>query len=192
MKTIIQFFGAGSREIGSHSLYMFLDQHRMLVNASEGTQRISTQHRLKLAPNRLSTILLTRLDWECIGGLPGLILTMADSSEALKNHPDASRLRTAKAPVLRIVGPRHLKHAIAAMRPFLHRHNFVVEVEEVEAAGESVHFFDAKTGVNYWALELSTRLCEAQTAASELSLPRKRSCLEQVENLVMEEFGFGS
>ena len=120
MKSYIQVLGAGSRECASHSLYFFLDQHRMLFNVSEGLQRLATQHRLKIAPNKMSAVFLTRLDWECFGGLPGLILTMGDTARLSEGSS-----------VLRIVGPKHTKHAVAAMRPFLHRRDFCVEVEEL-------------------------------------------------------------
>jgi len=185
MKSYLQLLGAGSRESGSHSIYYFLDHYRWLINVSEGTQRMTTQHGLKISPSKLATILVTRLDWECLGGLPGLILTMADSSENLKNHPDANKLKSCRESTLRIIGPRHLKHAIAAMRPFLHRHNFTVEIEELVAShvdDRIVHFHDSRTGVNCWSLEIATEQA-FEGGGAEPTL--KRPSLV-VENLIDE------
>ena len=175
MKSYVQALGAGSRECASHSLYYFLEQNRMLFNVSEGLQRLATQHRLKIAPNKMNAVFLTRLDWECFGGLPGLILTMGDTAR-LVSDTDAST-----PGILRIVGPRHVKHAVAAMRPFLHRRDFAVEVEELCVDGAISHWRDAKADVNVWALEL----CEAEIAAGAGKEESPR--VEQTGNVTMEE-----
>ncbi len=146
MKAHLQLLGAGSLECGSHSLYYFLDQYRMLFNVSEGVQRLACQYRLKVSPNRLSALILTRLDWECFGGLPGLILTMGDTARLIND--DSSK-------ALRIIGPKGLAHAIAAMRPFLNRRDFAVDVTEVCTEEEEIsHWRDAKADVDVWFLEL--------------------------------------
>lgn len=162
MKSYVQVLGAGSRECASHSLYYFLEQNRMLFNVSEGLQRLATQHRLKIAPNKMNAVFLTRLDWDCFGGLPGLILTMGDTAR-LVTDSDASPA----AGVLRIVGPRHAKHALAAMRPFLHRRDFSVEVEELCVTEAISHWRDAKADVDVWAMELAENEQAAGAAIDE-------------------------
>ena len=98
MKSYVQVLGAGSRESASHSLYYFLEQHRMLFNVSEGLQRLATQHRLKIAPNKMNAVFLTRLDWECFGGLPGLILTMGDTARLVSSETDNNSHDTQNMP----------------------------------------------------------------------------------------------
>ena len=146
----------------------------MLFNVSEGLQRLATQHRLKIAPSKMSAVFLTRLDWECFGGLPGLILTMGDTARLVSSEDGA-------AGVLRIVGPRHAKHAVAAMRPFLHRRDFAVEVEELCVDGGISHWNDGKSGVDVWAYEI----CESTCQQPE-NVVVSEKC-EKTGNVTMEE-----
>ena len=185
MKSYIQVLGAGSRECASHSLYFFLDQHRMLFNVSEGLQRLATQHRLKIAPNKMSAVFLTRLDWECFGGLPGLILTMGDTARLSEGSS-----------VLRIVGPKHTKHAVAAMRPFLHRRDFCVEVEELctsessDSDGKEVsisHWRDEKADVNVWAVELVSDSCLSLSPSLPCEVEDPPVKIQKTGNVTVEE-----
>lgn len=165
MKSHLQFLGAGSVECGSHSLYYFLDQHRMLINVSEGVQRLACQYRLKIAPTKLSAIFLTRLDWECFGGLPGLILTMGDTARLINDANSAKPLK--------IIGPKGLAHAIAAMRPFLHRRDFAVDVTELCIEEEISHWRDERADVDFWAVELfaeKSKGSEVFEAAKDLNV----------------------
>ncbi|XP_041812720.1 zinc phosphodiesterase ELAC protein 2 [Chelmon rostratus] len=72
----LQVVGAGSRDSAA-SLYVFSDYNRYLFNCGEGTQRLMQEHKLKAA--QLDNIFLTRLSWENVGGLSGMILTLRDS-----------------------------------------------------------------------------------------------------------------
>ncbi|XP_047213914.1 zinc phosphodiesterase ELAC protein 2-like isoform X1 [Girardinichthys multiradiatus] len=72
----VQVVGAGSRDSPA-SLYVFSEFNRYLFNCGEGTQRLMQEHKLKAA--RLDNILLTRLSWENVGGLSGMILTLKDT-----------------------------------------------------------------------------------------------------------------
>ncbi|CAL8273861.1 unnamed protein product [Lota lota] len=71
----LQVVGAGSRDNGA-SLYVFSEYNRYLFNCGEGTQRLMQEHKLKAS--RLDNIFLTRMNWENIGGLSGMILTLKD------------------------------------------------------------------------------------------------------------------
>uniref|UniRef100_A0AAR2J933 Zinc phosphodiesterase ELAC protein 2 n=1 Tax=Pygocentrus nattereri TaxID=42514 RepID=A0AAR2J933_PYGNA len=71
-----QAVSAGSRESGS-ALYVFSEYNRYLFNCGEGTQRLMQEHKLKAA--RLDNIFLTRMSWETVGGLSGMILTLKDT-----------------------------------------------------------------------------------------------------------------
>ncbi|KAJ3262626.1 Zinc phosphodiesterase ELAC protein 2 [Boothiomyces macroporosus] len=57
------------------------------------------------------------MKWDSIGGLPGLIFTIAD----------------ANVPQVDIIGPNYLTHFLAATRKFMLRSNFKVKLKEVEA-----------------------------------------------------------
>ncbi|XP_030646076.1 zinc phosphodiesterase ELAC protein 2 isoform X2 [Chanos chanos] len=72
----VQVVGAGSRDNGA-SLYVFSEYNRYLFNCGEGTQRLMQEHKLKIAC--LDNIFLTRMSWETIGGLSGMILTLKDT-----------------------------------------------------------------------------------------------------------------
>jgi hypothetical protein len=54
------------------------DGRRLLINASEGLQRLSAEHRLKLHRG-LDAVLLTSLSPSAVAGLPGLLLSLAHS-----------------------------------------------------------------------------------------------------------------
>ncbi|KAM6904781.1 zinc phosphodiesterase ELAC protein 2 [Xenentodon cancila] len=72
----VQVVGAGSRD-NAASLYVFSEYNRYLFNCGEGTQRLMQEHKLKAA--RLDNVFLTRLSWENVGGLSGMILTLKDT-----------------------------------------------------------------------------------------------------------------
>lgn len=71
----LQVVGAGSRDNGA-SLYVFSEYNRYLFNCGEGTQRLMQEHRLKASS--LDNIFFTRMNWENVGGLSGMILTLKD------------------------------------------------------------------------------------------------------------------
>uniref|UniRef100_A0A8C5ALW3 Zinc phosphodiesterase ELAC protein 2 n=1 Tax=Gadus morhua TaxID=8049 RepID=A0A8C5ALW3_GADMO len=71
----LQVVGSGSRDNGA-SLYVFSEYNRYLFNCGEGTQRLMQEHKLKAS--RLDNIFLTRMNWDNIGGLSGMILTLKD------------------------------------------------------------------------------------------------------------------
>ncbi|XP_049600942.1 zinc phosphodiesterase ELAC protein 2 [Syngnathus scovelli] len=72
----VQVVGAGSRD-NAASLYVFSEFNRYLFNCGEGTQRLMHEH--KLRASRLDNIFLTRMSWENVGGLSGMILTLKDT-----------------------------------------------------------------------------------------------------------------
>ncbi|KAK1162202.1 zinc phosphodiesterase ELAC protein 2-like isoform X1 [Acipenser oxyrinchus oxyrinchus] len=72
----VQVVGAGSRDNGP-SLYVFSEFNRYLFNCGEGTQRLMQEHKLKAA--RLDHIFLTRMSWQNVGGLSGMLLTLKDT-----------------------------------------------------------------------------------------------------------------
>ncbi|XP_037333350.2 zinc phosphodiesterase ELAC protein 2 isoform X2 [Pungitius pungitius] len=95
----VQVVGAGSRD-NSASLYVFSEYNRYLFNCGEGTQRLMQEHKLKAA--RLDNIFLTRLSWENVGGLSGMILTLKDTG----------------VPECVLSGPPQLKNYLNAIKSF--------------------------------------------------------------------------
>lgn len=95
----VQVVGAGSRD-NPASLYVFSEYNRYLFNCGEGTQRLMQEHKLKAA--RLDNIFLTRLSWENVGGLSGMILTLKDTG----------------VPECVLSGPPQLENYLSAIKSF--------------------------------------------------------------------------
>lgn len=73
MKSYIQILGSGTFDVNPSVLVHYDNQKgckRYLFNCGEGTQRICLQNKLRLVKTR--NIFLTRVNWECVGGLPGI------------------------------------------------------------------------------------------------------------------------
>uniref|UniRef100_A0A8C8RQ88 Zinc phosphodiesterase ELAC protein 2 n=1 Tax=Pelusios castaneus TaxID=367368 RepID=A0A8C8RQ88_9SAUR len=71
----VQVVAAGSRDAGA-ALYVFSEFNRYLFNCGEGVQRLMQEHKLKVAC--LDNIFVTRMNWNNVGGLSGMILTLMD------------------------------------------------------------------------------------------------------------------
>ena len=95
------------------SVLVTLEGKKILFNCGEGLQRLSIEHKLKLV--KVEAIFISQLDWEHVGGLPGLLLTLSDAG----------------LDKLTLVGPKGLLILIALMAPFLQRKGFKLDVQEV-------------------------------------------------------------
>ncbi|XP_072560984.1 zinc phosphodiesterase ELAC protein 2 isoform X1 [Paramormyrops kingsleyae] len=95
----IQVVGTGSRDNGP-SLYVFSEYNRYLFNCGEGTQRLMHEHKLKAS--RLDNIFLTRMSYDNVGGLCGMILTLKDTG----------------VPECVLSGPPQLEKYLSAIRVF--------------------------------------------------------------------------
>lgn len=95
----MQVVGTGSRENGA-SLYVFSEYNRYLFNCGEGTQRLMQEHKLKIS--RLDNVFVTRMSWNNVGGLSGLILTLKDTG----------------VPKCVFSGPPQFEQYLAAIRTF--------------------------------------------------------------------------
>ncbi|XP_071321186.1 zinc phosphodiesterase ELAC protein 2 isoform X2 [Trachinotus anak] len=95
----LQVVGAGSRD-NAASLHVFSEYNRYLFNCGEGTQRLMQEHKLKAA--QLDNIFLTRLSWENVGGLSGMILTLKDTG----------------VPECVLSGPPQLENYVQAIKSF--------------------------------------------------------------------------
>lgn len=95
----LQVVGAGSRD-NPASIYVFSEFNRYLFNCGEGTQRLMQEHKLKAA--QLDNIFLTRLSWQNVGGLSGMILTLKDTG----------------VPECVLSGPPQLENYLSAIKTF--------------------------------------------------------------------------
>lgn len=105
----MQVLGVGAdAPSSSPSVLLFFDRQRYLFNMGEGFQRYCVEHRIKLS--RMSALLLTRVGASAAGGLPGALLTMADTS--------AGGLLAGQA-ALGVHGPPGLGTLVNAYRTFV-------------------------------------------------------------------------
>eukprot|EP00049_Salpingoeca_infusionum_P018302 m.356594 g.356594 ORF g.356594 m.356594 type:complete len:919 (+) comp17587_c0_seq1:304-3060(+) len=86
--------------------FLFTGQRRYLFNCGEGTQRFCSEHKIRLA--NVTDVFLTQSTWECMGGLPGMLITLTDSTEA---QPQ-------------LHGPPELANLMAGMRTFMPPNRF--------------------------------------------------------------------
>eukprot|EP00899_Mesostigma_viride_P020766 jgi/Mesvir1/28691/Mv11183-RA.1 len=117
----VQILGIGS-DTGdtSPSVLLFFDQRRYLFNVGEGLQRFCVEYRTRL--RMIHHVFLTRVTSVTAGGLPGMILTMADM-------PDT---HSADKP-MSLFGPPRLRTFINAVNCFVN----------VDSVGLKVHEFGA-------------------------------------------------
>ncbi|KAJ3062859.1 Zinc phosphodiesterase ELAC protein 2, partial [Podochytrium sp. JEL0797] len=116
MKYHLQVIGTASIDTRA-SVAVVFDSQRYLFNCGEGIQRfLSDRSRTCSAVSGAKTrnMFFTRTAWQCVGGLPGMILTLADAG--------------GKGFTIR--GPPGLTHSLAAMRQFLYRPQLPVQVKE--------------------------------------------------------------
>ena len=74
---------------------------RYVFNAAEGLQRVFTEHHMRTA--KVAHIFCTEVSFNCLGGLPGMLLTVAD----------------ARRQGVSVFGPRGLTAFLASTRRFM-------------------------------------------------------------------------
>lgn len=113
MPAHLEVLGAGQEDCSS-TVQLFFDDARYLFDCGDGTQRVSTEHGTKFT--RLRAIHLTSLSAPSIGGIFGLILTIADAG---KQH-------------LTVTAPKGLHALFNASRPFCHRPQLQSTLHEID------------------------------------------------------------
>ncbi|PSS07413.1 Zinc phosphodiesterase ELAC protein like [Actinidia chinensis var. chinensis] len=106
----------------SPSVLLFFDKRRFIFNAGEGLQRFCTEHKIKLS--KIDHIFLSRVCSETVGGIPGLLLTLAGMGEE-----GMSVSMNGLDPLVNVWGPSDFKYFVDAMRSFIpaamvHTHSF--------------------------------------------------------------------
>ncbi|KAJ2159347.1 hypothetical protein GGF46_003094 [Coemansia sp. RSA 552] len=129
MKWSIQVVKPSTYNDRSTSVMVDFPTGRYLFNCGEGTQRICVENRMRMA--KVTGIFLTRVDWENMGGLPGMLLTLADAGT--RN--------------LMICGGHNLTHAMAATRHFILRNNMGVATKELRDGDAAAAFNDGNINV---------------------------------------------
>ncbi|KAK0622837.1 hypothetical protein B0T14DRAFT_427746 [Immersiella caudata] len=135
---LVAHFGSGER-------YFF-------GNPAEGTQRIMNQRKVPMS--RICGIFVTgKINWQNIGGILGMILTVADMRgeylKAMQNF-NASRAAKGRAPVdvrdgpLDIWGGKNLVHAMATARGFIFRKGMPLNPQDIIQTSEFPTRKDAK------------------------------------------------
>ena len=103
---------------------------KYLFNAGEGTTRISAQHRA--SNSRVDHVFFTRVASETIGGVPGLLMTLADGGrESITLH-----------------GPPNLRYALATSRFYARREGMTVDAREIEIDSPYMCFVDERIRVD--------------------------------------------
>ena len=118
----VQVLGGGTWDLGAPGLLLTCERNQVcsyLINCSEGTQRFCFEHKLRVA-GKLRRVLLTRLTWDAVGGLPGLLLTMSDAGHAGSLH---------------VHGPRHTSQLVSSFGRVLPRDSLPQPAEAQDAEG---------------------------------------------------------
>lgn len=156
MRNHLQFLTTPTADTPGTTLLLHFDNKRYLIGSlAEGTQRASVQEKARLL--KASEIFITgRTEWSNVGGLIGMILTLADSaaSSAASNKEEIRAKLFAKIrregqgnssdeavaeqlakeikdkTRLRIFGAPNLNYMLATARRFVFRKGMPVDVEE--------------------------------------------------------------
>lgn len=108
----------------------------ILGNVTEGIQRAMIQRKVK--SSRVSEIFITgKTEWRNVGGLLGLILTLADQEAAkmadqLKLKDVIEKNRIVERKVLTIHGSDNLMHTMAISRSFVFRTSMPTKFNEIQ------------------------------------------------------------
>ncbi|KAJ1982004.1 hypothetical protein H4R34_001865 [Dimargaris verticillata] len=163
MQWHIELLTTPGPEIAQASVMVHMGKQRYLFNCPEGTQRFCTEHRVRLA--KLGHVFLTRVDWQTLGGLPGMLLTVG----------------TAGAKTITLVGGPNSTQALVSARYFIQSPGFSVQTREIR---EQPH----PSSAQYGELTVTPVLAHSQpapkrvvTMATEDSGSFKRLKLEATE-----------
>ena len=109
----LQIIGCGgdSDADAPPSVMLFFDGDRYVFNVGEGFQRLCVEHKVRVG--RVGNYLMTRTSTETLGGLPGLLLTLADL------HGRGSEAGGVAGGVT-LTGPPPLRAAVGSMAPYVH------------------------------------------------------------------------
>ena len=120
----LQILGTGSSEV-SPTVFLFTETNRYLFNCSEGLQTISCEHSVKYS-KLLRNVFLTRLNWENVGGLPGLCMSLNDSE---RNREKEKRAKDKEVYTgVSVFGPTGLHEFRSASEAFINNEYSKIKV----------------------------------------------------------------
>ena len=161
MPSAIQVITTPTSDTPGTALVLQFDDKRYIIgNAHEGLQRASLQIGAKIF--RTKDLFLTgRTEWQSIGGLLGMILTLADATKAsASSKEEAARLKretkrkrgeeegpnpkknaklypSKEDPTVRLHGGPNLTHTLATARSFIFRKVSPIKIFEHTSEGEA-------------------------------------------------------
>lgn len=126
---------------GAHVIMHFDNRHYLFGQVAEGAQRNMVQRRMGLS--KLDELFITGpVMWKNVGGLMGMILTIADVVAAQNETPDEHNQKKKKRyhelhgdgimPSLKIYGAENLNYMLATARRFIFRKGLPLRIHEIE------------------------------------------------------------
>ena len=168
MKASVQIVTTNVGHQSRPSITVKFDSGRYMFNVPEGIQRFSYSQAIRFA--KLRGIFLSRMNLDCIGGLPGLILTISDTNAVSR---------------LNITAPTGITHYIAASHDFVMRKNIQIRLKEIQEleGGKPVVYEDETISVCAAKLlpeSIPEDIYRKRLRAFKLDLPRKRKIVNEM------------
>lgn len=151
MKFYFQVITTPSADTPGTAILLHFDNRRYIFGQiSEGTQRACIERGINLL-NVRHIFLTGQIGWQSIGGLFGLILTLADA------HASRAQINPLLAkPTLHVAGGPNLQHALATARHFVFRKSLPLTVTEWDQDDQtfSEEPIWSDDNIQIWAMKL--------------------------------------
>ena len=205
MKSYIQFLTTPTADTPGTSLLLHFDDKRYVIgNIHEGLQRAASQFGARFT--KLQDIFVTgKTEWKTVGGLLGLVISMADSTHAASAaiaeqtkqkirrqkgragqstspDPSASQIAALK-PAMHVHGGPNLMHLFATSRRFIFRKGVPLRILEFDGDRHDIVKLDREpdwydANIQVWNLAITHSAAESSSKS-----PRKRSFTEFSDHL---------
>ncbi|KAI9202724.1 beta-lactamase-like protein [Polychytrium aggregatum] len=169
MKSFIQILGTETGD-STPSVLACFDTQKYLFNVGEGTQRFCIENKVRLS--KLQHIFLTKIRWSSCGGIPGMLLSLADAGNRR----------------ITLHGGKNLTHFLASTRHFVFRMDSAVSTNEMD--DYSPNFKDENLDIQRVAIYPSDSDNPNLTPINVVAGKRKAATLdseEDVQSLTPEE-----
>jgi ribonuclease Z len=171
------------------------NKHYVFGNLAEGTQRAMVQQGTRLLKAQ-DFFLTGRAEWRNMGGLIGMMLTLADSSTSSyttsmdvfrQGQERGKKVEEPAKPHFDIYGPPNLKHTLATCRRFIFRKGIPINATEYmkqspekDANGAIVPTWE-DANIKVWALSVSPSNSEPD-AQAEADIEARQRYFDEHEN----------
>ena len=160
----LQIIGTGSTEV-SPSIFLFTETNRYLFNCSESFQTACYEHSIKFT--KIRNVFITRMNWENVGGLPGLLMSLRDRGV----------METS------VYGPTALHGFKSASSPFLVQETVRMKIQTCIDVHTPVQYTDEDLTVKGYEVfggdAVGDQFSEKRESAGDRSPEPKRPCLEK-------------